>query len=132
MDHDNKERRTEHRQRSSDPVWWRVEPKADYRIAWLLERSPSGLAFVMRDAAPPRIGMSISMHTWEPPTADAPGESGFVRRVQHVHADLYLVAVKLFETREIPVATSAAVALDDTPSHRIEDHMERRDLPAAA
>ncbi|MDX9912859.1 MAG: hypothetical protein RBS39_13625 [Phycisphaerales bacterium] len=132
MEQDSKERRTESRQRSSDPVWWRVEPKADYRIAWLLERSASGLAFVTRDAVPPRVGMSISLHAWEPPTPEAPGQSGFVRRVQHVHADLYLVAVKLFETRELPSEATSAEALDDAPNHRIEDHMRKREIPAAA
>lgn len=94
------EHREEARESCSDPVWWRCERAREARVGWLLERSPGGAAFVMRDDLPPLKGAAIEIFAWMPSSADGRrGRLGFVRRVQQVHDNLYLVAVQLFRYR---------------------------------
>ncbi len=94
------EHREEARESCADPVWWRCERAREARVGWLLERSPGGAAFVMRDDLPPPKGAAIEIFAWLPGSADGRrGRLGFVRRVQQVHDNLYLVAVQLFRYR---------------------------------
>lgn len=94
------EHREEARESCADPVWWRCERAREARVGWLLERSPGGAAFVMRDDLPPPKGAAIEIFAWLPGSADGRrGRLGFVRRVELVHDNLYLVAVQLFRYR---------------------------------
>ena len=86
------ERRGDERRRSSDPIWWRAEPRDDYRAGWLLERSTCGAAFVVRDAWPPSVTDLLEVHVWHGPDDRKRGRGFVVHRVRPIHADLYLVA----------------------------------------
>ena len=87
-------RRREPRRRCSDPLWWRAEARDDYRVGWLLERSASGAAFVIRDAWPPNVTDRLDVHVWHAPDGRRQGRGFVVHRVRPVHDDLYLVAGK--------------------------------------
>jgi len=103
-----KERRLEDRRRCSDPIWWRAEERDEYRVGWLLERSGTGAAFVVRDAWPPNVTDLLEVHVWHGPDGRRRGKGFVVHRVKPVHADLYLVAGRFVPLEEPVDAMSAS------------------------
>lgn len=117
------ERREEARESCSDPVWWRCERAREARVGWLLERSPGGAAFVMRDDLPPLKGSAVEIFTWLPGSAGGRrGRLGFVRRVEQVHDNLYLVAVQLFRYRTSAQDGSQSLTVRTTEVEPYERH----------
>lgn len=108
MNSDN--RRTEPRRRCSDPLWWRAEVRDDYRVGWLLERSSTGAAFVIRDAWPPNVTDLLEVHVWHAPDDRSRGRGFVVHRVRPVHDDLYLVAGRFVALEQTVDAESHAQA----------------------
>ena len=89
------ERRESDRHPCGGPVWWKSPQDEQFYQGWLIERSSSGVAFLVKGRATPLEGTRLQVSDTDPITEECrPGE-GLIRRVKHVHADLFLVAVQL-------------------------------------
>ena len=88
------ERRDSVREPFGGPVWWREVHEEQFRQGWLVERSSVGAAFLVKGLTTPLEGTRIRLSTSDPSMEHRP-EDGLVKRVKHVHADLFLVAVQL-------------------------------------
>lgn len=111
---DDADRRAEERRTCADPVWWRCERTPESRVGWMLEKSDGGTAFVMRDQNPPKPGMAVELFGWMPAQSGVGrrGRLGFVRRVETVHDDLYVVAVQHFRYRPFKAGDKARAGVD--------------------
>ena len=111
------ERRRDERRRCSDPIWWRAEEREDYRVGWLLERSSSGAAFVVRDAWPPSVTDLLEVHVWHGPDGRRRGRGFVVHRVRPIHDDMYLVAGRFAPLEDAtPVAHEAGESAQREPA----------------
>lgn len=86
------DRRGEKRKRCSEPVWWNCGARSR-KVGWLLERSPRGAAFISLGSRAPRIAEPVEVSTWSPEDRKWSTVRGYVRRVQHIHGDLYLIGM---------------------------------------
>lgn len=109
------ERRSEKRRKRSEPVWWKGGAR-DRKVGWLLERSARGAAFISLGRRVPRIAEPVEFSTWSPETKKWTSVRGYVRRVQRVHGDLFLVGVFCVVDRPRIVKRAAAARQRPAPS----------------
>jgi len=88
------ERRQCPRTRASGAIWWKCRQDEPFHAGWLLEKSACGAAFLTRGRTAPMPGLRISLLPADEPD-DRRVQQGHVRRVTHVHDDVYLVATEL-------------------------------------
>jgi hypothetical protein len=88
-------RRSAPRHPCSDPVWWKAANQHAFQHGWLIERSTSGMAFLTRGPISISDGEDIEMSTSTPTDISFHIQRGKVSRINHVHADLYLIATEL-------------------------------------
>lgn len=79
----------------SDPIWWKAANQGAFQNGWLIERSTTGMAFLARGSVELEGGEGIEISTSTPTDVGFHVERGRVARIQHVHADLYLIATEL-------------------------------------
>jgi len=78
----------------SEPIWWRSPIGEFYQQGWLLERSNQRAEFLSRGTGPPLPGTAILTSVADPDQRRPSTALAFVRRVDHVHGDLFLVAAE--------------------------------------
>ncbi len=89
-----KERREEERIVCGGPIWWNVMDSERFTSGWLVERSAGGAAFLTRGQPPLQEGTGIKISTSGLTDVGFGTKVGRVSRIQHVHADLFLVAAE--------------------------------------
>ena len=89
------ERRESVRHPFGGPLWWKSPQDEQFHQGWLIERSSTGIAFLVKGRATPLEGTRIRVSDTDPITEESRAEEGLIRRVKHVHADLFLVAAQL-------------------------------------
>ncbi len=93
------ERRNSRREWRSQPIWWKDPKDTEFHQGWLLERSVDGVAFLARGGKAPLPGSRIVASTSDPRDPEGREQKALVTRLNHVHADLYLVATRLVNAR---------------------------------
>ena len=88
------ERREAERIVCGGPIWWKVADSDRFADGWLIERSPGGAAFLTRGQPPLHKGTGIKMSTSGLTDVGFGTAIGRVSRIQHVHADVFLVAAE--------------------------------------
>ena len=89
------DRRDQARLFCGGPIWWKSSKWDTFQQGWLLERSPEGVAFLMRGSLTVVEGERILVSTCDPTDVEFRKQEGLVARTTHVHADLYLIAAQL-------------------------------------
>ncbi len=86
------ERRSDKRRERSEPIWWACGTR-ERKVGWLLERSARGAAFISVGRRAPRVAEKLEVSSWSADTGEWHTIRGYVRRVQRVHGDLYLIGM---------------------------------------
>ena len=89
------ERRRHTRRRCDGPIWWRDPDEESFQRGWLIERSASGAAFLAKSHTPPERNASVTTATSRTGRSLGEFRQGVIRRVEHIHGDLYLVAAEI-------------------------------------
>ena len=90
------EKRDSIRRPCSDQIWWRAANENRFQQGWLIERSPDSVAFLARGShtLPPRATW-LRVCTTDPAETASQEQEAFVRRIDHVHADLSLIVTRV-------------------------------------
>lgn len=88
------EKRLALRSARSGPIWWKEGLRGDVVFGWMLEHSRLGAAFLARGAGMPLAGTKIQTSDEAHASANELSRDAFVKRVEPIHADLYLVAIQ--------------------------------------
>jgi hypothetical protein len=89
------DRRGASRNPCGEPIWWKGAGEAAFQQGWLIERSDRGAVFLARGRVELTEGDGVELSTSTPTDIGFHVERGTACRVQHVHADLYLIAAEL-------------------------------------
>lgn len=89
------ERRESVREVCGGAIWWKGRENDQFQQGWLIEQSTGGAAFLVKGKSAPLQGTRIEVSTSDPTDIGFRVEEGFVTRMTHVHADLFLVAATL-------------------------------------
>ncbi len=89
------ERRRQTRRRCDGPIWWREPDEESFQRGWLIEQSSSGAAFLAKSATPPERNAAVTTATSRTGRSFSEYRQGVIRRVEHIHGDLYLVAAEI-------------------------------------
>ncbi len=89
------ERRSAKRVLCGGSIWWKALDSDRFAAGWLIERSPIGAAFLTRGRPHVREDAEIQVSAGGLSDVGFGIEEGRVTRIQHVHADLFLVAAKV-------------------------------------
>lgn len=113
------ERRSDSRRQASEPIWWRTGG-SEGRLGWLLEQSPRGGAFIGLGSGAPKVAEPLEIHRWSAERGDWITVYGYVRRVQRVHGDMFLVG--MFQVVDRPRMALRA----EVPVRRLEPAVSLR------
>ena len=95
MNHLNvREKRGACREFRRESVYWNSPLVSCTHRGWLLESSSQGLAFVTRSGHAPIEGMDIETIIQDSSVCPPAKRSAFVRRVNRLHADLFLIGAE--------------------------------------
>lgn len=97
-----REKRLALRSARSGPIWWKEGLRGDVVFGWMLEHSRLGAAFLARGAGMPLAGTKIQTSDETHASANELCRDAFVKRVEPIHADLYLVAIQ-YADNPVPV-----------------------------
>jgi len=100
-------RRRQKRTRSNDTMFWKRPADESYQLALTLETSKDGMAFAWRGDDAPEPGSLIHIQLSPSKLNDKP-KTAIVRRVNHAHEDLVIIAVERISNRSARAATAAA------------------------
>lgn len=89
------EKRAWDRVAATGPVWWKGPQHDKFQLGWLVDRSPGGLAFLFKGNPSQIMGERLQLSTTMPTEPDFQVEEARVARVQHVYADVSLIAAQL-------------------------------------
>lgn len=89
-----REKRSADRKFRSESVFWNSPLASNTHCGWLLESSSQGLAFVTRSGHAPIEGMDIETMIQNSDETEPDKKSAFVRRVNRLHADLFLIGAE--------------------------------------
>ncbi len=93
------DRRAWRRQECAGSIWWKSAPDSQFNESWLIERSTEGAAFLTRQPCTPSRGADIVASRTEPKSPDCQTQPATIKRVDHIHADMFLVAVQFRPTK---------------------------------
>ncbi|MCB9849395.1 MAG: hypothetical protein H6817_01670 [Phycisphaerales bacterium] len=88
------EKRCAPRESRNDTIWWASPLAQGAHPAWILETSRRGIAFLTRGRHTPILGMHIETLDQPPTKRGQRGKTAAVRRVNRVHADLFVVGAE--------------------------------------
>ena len=88
------EKRSTDREFRSESVFWNSPLASNTHCGWLLESSSQGLAFVTRSGHAPIEGMDIETIIQNSKDVEPDKKCAFVRRVNRLHADLFLIGAE--------------------------------------
>jgi len=100
-------RRRQKRTRSNDTMFWKRPEDESYQLALTLETSKDGMAFAWRGDDAPKTGTVIHIQLSPSKLNDKP-KHAVVRRVNHAHEDLVIIAVERLSNRSARSATAKA------------------------
>lgn len=118
---DHPHHRREQRTRRSAAVFWRTEAGATPHMGWLLESSPSGLAFAHRGEPPPTRETRLEILR-DPANHPDFWERAIVRHSHVAHADLAVIAVEFTHPLVPPTHAVAELKIwQSTPQRTLTD-----------